>query len=74
MRPVFATVTFVLASAASFAQPVIIPLQPQRSVEPPPPPPSPVPVAPPQAAPGQGSEPPVSASPDLQNPAQPKPQ
>lgn len=43
---------FLLAAPAA-AQPIIIPLQPQRQAEPPPPPPSPAPVAPPQAAAGQ---------------------
>ena len=44
-----AAVGIVLFAVPAAAQPILIPLQPQRRTEPPPPPPSPVPVAPPQA-------------------------
>ena len=48
MKLLIAILPALLAMPA-IAQPIILPLQPQRQVDPPPPPPSPVPVAPPQA-------------------------
>lgn len=44
------------SAAPATAQPIIVPLTPQRRDPPPPPPPSPVPVAPPQADPASGSD------------------
>lgn len=52
MKLVMIGLGLLLASPVA-AQPIMIPLQPQRPAEPPPPPPSPVPVAPPQASPSQ---------------------
>jgi hypothetical protein len=49
MRPYFLAAMCLLAAPVA-AQPIIVPLTPQKQTQPPPPPaPSPVPVAPPQA-------------------------
>jgi hypothetical protein len=59
MRLIYPFFTAVLLVAPAVAQPIIIPLSPQKKDESPPPP-SPVPVAPPQANPTlgpNGSEP-----------------
>lgn len=49
MRPYLLTVMCLFAAPVA-AQPIIVPLTPQKQTQPPPPPtPSPVPVAPPQA-------------------------
>ncbi len=49
MRLVYALLAAVSVALPAAAQPIIVPLSPQRTDPPPPPPPSPVPVAPPQA-------------------------
>lgn len=51
MRLAYPVLLAVLIALPAAAQPIIIPLTPQRSDPPPPPAPSPVPVAPPQADP-----------------------
>jgi hypothetical protein len=58
----------VLPPAAA-AQPIIVPLSPQRDEQPPTPPPSPAPVAPPEAAKPQAGARPQRASPDEGNTA-----
>ncbi|MBV8578040.1 MAG: hypothetical protein JOZ58_23795 [Acetobacteraceae bacterium] len=68
MRVVLLLIWAAVLPVAAAAQPIIVPLSPQRDQQPPTPPPSPAPVAPPQAKPQAGAGP-QHASPDEGNAA-----
>ncbi|MBV8399980.1 MAG: hypothetical protein JOZ17_14765 [Acetobacteraceae bacterium] len=69
MRVVLLLIWAAVLPVAAAAQPIIVPLSPQRDQQPPTPPPSPAPVAPPQAAKPQAGAGPQHASPDEGNAA-----